>query len=392
MTDSSAQPQGSGANCGTAQAQAVVTIPENVTPGQTRLQVQPDANEDHLVLTVPVEARPGDNLVLTKCADGEWTCVLQKPHRIQPVNGTGPVKAARLQIPDDAQPGQTKLQITVGEEIVHVTVPEKAKPGDWLILRWDDAQNHWTLTVQHGMADGYSADAQQDGSRCIAADDDQELSMKILKIDQESAFEAMRSAACSAGAFVSSKLSRGTSPQLGVLGMIVEEPVSAGEVLMRIPAKLHISEATCASKMPLLFNAIAADSTCISPLRRNEVGLTACVSALLCDGFSRALQRDERSSIMQDLPELWHRYADMLVAENFAGHPYVRCLTNPGMYQSAMAPSGEPAHYDLMAGDTIAIYTLVKQEVPAWSDLIGREFNLGVYMGALTRPSVTKVS
>lgn len=375
MTDSCAQPQGNRANGQAAPAQAVVEIPKNVTPGQTKLQVQPDENEGSLLLTVPMEARPGDHLILTKGADCEWACYLQKQHKTQLMHGqTGTAKEARLQVPDGAQPGQTNLQIKVGEEIVQVTVPEKAKPGDWLLLNWDDAQMHWTLTVQRDLADGYSADSEQDV--------DQALSMKVIDIDQAARFEAMKAAACSAGAFVSSKLARGTSPQLGVLGMIVTEPVATGEVLMRIPADLHISEATCASKMSLLFNAIASDSSCISPLRRQEVGLTACVSALMCDAFSRAQQRQERSSITQDIPELWHRYADMLVAENFAGHPYVRCLTNPGMYQRAMAPSGEPAHYELMAGDTLAINSLVKQAVPAWSHLIGKEFRPGIYMGA----------
>eukprot|EP00933_Yihiella_yeosuensis_P026734 TRINITY_DN20786_c0_g1_i2.p1 TRINITY_DN20786_c0_g1~~TRINITY_DN20786_c0_g1_i2.p1 ORF type:complete len:623 (-),score=100.09 TRINITY_DN20786_c0_g1_i2:441-2309(-) len=352
--------------------QLVVQVPLGATPGQTKLRVDP-GDGFHLVVTVPVEAKPGDELVLTEAGQDDWECQLRPAKGAENSSGSRAgcpaTLGGKITVPADATPGETSLHVGIGNELHQVTVPENALPGDILHLVFEDAE--WTLKIIRR-----SPEAPSGGRK---------LNIMVADINADACYEGMKSACIAAGGFVSPKLRRGLAPPLNVPGIILTEPVSKGEVLLRVPASLHVSEATCKAKLPELFEAVRTSQD-ISQSRRTEAALTSCVSALLCDAFARASCRSasqsQRNEFNGSFPDLWLPYATLLAGENFGFHPFWRCLLEPGYYEKRMGPSGEPAYYRLMSGDCIAVHDIIKESVPRWQELVGQAFEPGIYMHA----------
>jgi len=59
---------------------------------------------------------------------------------------------------------------------------------------------------------------------------------------------------------------------------------------------------------------------------------------------------------------VWEAYADKLLAEDFAWHPYRRGATDPAAMRASLAPSAEAEYLISMAEDIIAVHTSLKDK------------------------------
>lgn len=255
-----------------------------------------------------------------------------------------------VQVPSDAQPGHTKLRISPNGEAfaLLVQVPPEASAGDLLVLQ-EQLNGDWTLQ------------SPKDSPPVT-------ICLNYIPSDTTAAFRAMVAAAQEDGAYISPKLER--AADLAVPGLSTNEDIEKGEVLIRMPARLHISPKTCRRLMPKLYEAVAAASN-ISEARRGEVAQTACVATLLRaasfnlgPGLQPGVEGESPFAKLK-VPSLWKSYSESLLGEDFEGHPYWRALKELDVLKAALEPSAEAAYARMMGGDAIAIHELVVAAVPA---------------------------
>lgn len=311
--------------------QLTVRVPGEARPGCTRLRVTPRGDDFSLVLAVPAGAAAGDCLILEEGPDGEWSCRLQSQQQVAPGQHSAADDGKAAAFVTEGAPGP-RSAVNGGKAAAPLTEP---------------------LTV------------------CLAH----------VPVDAATCFEGLVDAARSGGAFVSPKLERGAA--LAVPGLVAREAIFQGEVLVRVPAGLHISPETCSQVFPELCAKVEAVSS-IAEGRRTEAAQTACVAALL---RAAVLRLEEQEGVVSRpahkeprwrAPPLWHRYAEALLGENFEGHPYWRSLKEPAKLKACLEPSGEAEYSRIMAGDAIAIYELITEAVHP--DLLDPHFDVGLFL------------
>mmetsp|Transcript_101938 Transcript_101938/g.287707 ORF Transcript_101938/g.287707 Transcript_101938/m.287707 type:complete len:665 (-) Transcript_101938:72-2066(-) len=343
--------------------QLQVEVPADAVPGSTHLSVDYGASYA-LRVTVPAEARPGDLLILAE-EEGTYQCRLVR----RPVKTCNAVRVAEVEVPAYATPGETQLKVVIpGDEELLVTVPTVARVGDRLKLSWDDAKQELQVRVVRVVQ-------QQQGLESAATE-----SRKIVRVhvhvDRVSCFEKMATVARAAGAFVNPKLTRGSAPPLHIPGLLAKERIYKDEVLIQMPASLHVSHSGCQRVMPELFNAILALDN-IPKARRVEVAHTACIASLLREALDRAEGRCDESSAW---PALWHRYADALLGENFDEHPYWKCLKTWDELSLSFGPSAEASFAKIMVGDAVAMHESIMDHVGP--EVLRQDVDFGLYLHA----------
>eukprot|EP00746_Dinoflagellata_sp_MGD_P121529 gnl/MRDRNA2_/MRDRNA2_56669_c0_seq1.p1 gnl/MRDRNA2_/MRDRNA2_56669_c0~~gnl/MRDRNA2_/MRDRNA2_56669_c0_seq1.p1 ORF type:complete len:630 (+),score=118.66 gnl/MRDRNA2_/MRDRNA2_56669_c0_seq1:252-1892(+) len=225
-----------------------------------------------------------------------------------------PVKL-KIQIPPGSVPGVTQLQVDPGsgQEVIRVKVPEHLHPGNFLHLVKPHASLGWKI-------DGPSPEAGNTSRRKNI-----ELIDPILI---EGCCERMIAAARDAGAFVSPKIERGSAAPLWIPGLIAVDAVEEGEILIELPASLHLSPATFESILPGLFKAIRKIPPEVVPGDPNDRALAVSIACLLNlhstaleDGSLDPSFQENDVSVLASVSPVWHRYAETLLGEDFSNHP-----------------------------------------------------------------------
>eukprot|EP00419_Tripos_fusus_P022084 CAMPEP_0172700252 /NCGR_PEP_ID=MMETSP1074-20121228/30770_1 /TAXON_ID=2916 /ORGANISM="Ceratium fusus, Strain PA161109" /LENGTH=625 /DNA_ID=CAMNT_0013521601 /DNA_START=56 /DNA_END=1933 /DNA_ORIENTATION=+ len=289
-----------------------IEVPPGAKPGETQLRVTPGDTDFSLQIVVPHGAAAGDRLVLAESNDGDWACrVLQR----QSDGSTGP---RVRQFAGSAPPPQPSVASAV-----------EAPPGR--MPSPATRERPMTIFLTHP------------------------------EIDDDGVYDDIVKTARASGSFVSDKLRRGAAPPLKVLGLITTEEIAEGEELLRIPAGIHVSPATCRQLMPELWNAVEAHKR-ISESRRTETALTACTAELLRFASAHQGLRSATVGRCWRMPTVWPFYSEALLGENFESHPYWKALCHRDMLRAVFEPSCEAEHARTMAGDSIAIWELIMED------------------------------
>jgi len=348
---------------GATQLQIIVEVPENARPGVTKLAVDVD-EESELHVLVPAEAAVGDRLRLSKMPDGPWTCVVLRKqplhdlaNRIAEQPGED-LNKLQLLVPAAVKPGLTKLQVSLSAgEQVQLSVPEYASPGDLIELERAAGEEAWQAKFT---PDQYLNG--EDAGKNLAVMADLGKVSRDATLDLEAAVEHLFKVAKEAGCFVSPKIKRGCAPPLYIPGLLAAEDIQEGEELLRIPAHLHLTPPAVEAAAPAL--AAVAKKSAMPDHRRSEALHSFFLARLLADSQERALDKAaEGKSILRSYwtaseaqQKVWEAYADTLLGEDFAYHPFRLAAFNPGGTREAMRPSQEAEYFIEMATDLMMLH------------------------------------
>eukprot|EP00435_Cladocopium_sp_Y103_P065397 s327_g27.t1 len=103
--------------------------------------------------------------------------------------------------------------------------------------------------------------------------------------------------------------------ELKVPGLVVDDDIPKGTVLLKIPRELHFSRPNCRETFPELYEACEALPSADRE-KREEAADALCLAHLL-----QAIGAEDRSS--NAVGSTWNRMAEVLLAEDFRAHPYV---------------------------------------------------------------------
>lgn len=371
-----------------------IEVPGGVVPGTTKLAVSCPAGGELRVL-VPAEAKPGDKLILTEMQDGEWSCTVVRPRptgmgaKIEAQQtDDGLTESVSFLVPPGATPGVTQLAVPAGNgEKVVLAVPDNAIPGDKVVLVRDkaaagdlDDTNGWRCSLHR--------------DKLARGEDDRMLQpfanlpkLRAPALSMEVACQELFKTAKSAGCVVSDKLVRGSTPPLNIPGLLAAEDIEAGEELMRVPERFHITPRMVERCAPELWEAIFSNEL-LPPSRREEVAQAAYVAELLHAAEDRCARAAslEAAGFPVELPDddgvqrVWADYADGLLGEDFAYHPYRVAATDPNGMREAMDPSPEADFFLDMAQDLVAVHTMLVDGAPP--AIRGRLPDLGMFLRA----------
>jgi len=357
----------------------VVTVPDDARPGESDFEVNTDTGK-LLKFLVPKDAKPGDRLRITRRAtDGKWSCDIATR-----VASAGPAteqdeKAGALigeepdfivRVPEGATPGVTKLEVKLDTgTALRVLIPDSAQPGDRLGLTRDWVG--WNVQILRGEGPAVAPSTRTPVSTMAS------VKLTNADVDPEASYRGLVEAARKAGSFVSEKLARAAVPPSGMVGIVALEPVEAGEELLRIPAKLHLSPGTARVAMPELFDQVSSLAT-LTPRLRKEVGRVVFVARLLVQAIARLSAGVEAVPDGSDV-SVWAFYADALVGENFEGHPHWRSLEDAAQVRAFLSPSPEWEHMETMSKEVINAHRVIVQGIP---QLLQEGVEPGIYLQA----------
>eukprot|EP00971_Amphidinium_carterae_P223310 4431000-Amphidinium_carterae.1 len=292
--------------------------------GVTTLSLQIKDAEAPIQVRVPEEARAGDKLVLKgKPGEGMEVRLVQKtmmhPSSKPAALGAGK-QSVTVEIPTNATPGETILQIPVGDSrSLKLTVPQNAMPGDRLRLQ-KNTDGEWACQVVkvHTMAPGAGKGADvpqaelapdtvftltcqvpytatpgetrlrvQEGPgkdpllvlvperalggdklelrkdahggwdvRVLRVQTPVSLSRVDLDVPRDELFKEMAESARAAGGIVNEKMVRGTAPPLNIMGIVATGRIEPEEELCIMPSALFLSASSCEEAMPELYAAV----------------------------------------------------------------------------------------------------------------------------------------
>mmetsp|Transcript_49370 Transcript_49370/g.143114 ORF Transcript_49370/g.143114 Transcript_49370/m.143114 type:complete len:656 (+) Transcript_49370:48-2015(+) len=359
--------------------QLTTVVPPGARPGETRLSVGLGGTHE-LHVKVPLEAVPGDKLLLTEGHDSSWVCTVVRrtssdANRQATAVDQCPTHQRRitLLVPPRVVPGESKLAVRAGNGArIHLTVPSAARPGDMLELRRESAG----LGKEDVLPESWQCKLVCDKVARGKLDDCLEHVSKLrpLRASPMCADEACRelfSAARAAGGTVSTKLVRGSAPPLCIPGILAAEPIEEGEELCRIPRDLHISPCTVEALAPELWHAVMAQSE-LPDSRRREVAQCLFLAQLLHRSEDRTAEDGNEtpesatgngwlssSGVDPLVCSVWERYADGLLNEDFTYHPYRRAAASPDTIRAALEPSTEAEYFIEMVRDIHTVYELV---------------------------------
>ncbi|CAJ1391013.1 unnamed protein product [Effrenium voratum] len=118
--------------------------------------------------------------------------------------------------------------------------------------------------------------------------------------------------------------------QAQVPGIVVDQAVVSGTVLLRVPRDCHFCRPRCQEEMPNVYDACEALPSA-DPEKRAEAADALCMARLLLD----AQQPKGNRSLA--VPVVWQAMADaLLVAEDFSEHPYMAAM-------QGRCPDGPPS-------------------------------------------------
>jgi len=368
------------------QRQLISEVPKEALPGESKLSF--DVGDEYdIIVPVPLEANPGDKVVLTENANtGEWSCSIVRRTVTVPVappveeeGGASATKSTVL-VPMNATPGKTCLNINAGGQTVAITVPAGATVGDKLTVEKEltkEGREGWVVTLERHRL----AERSNDGLEAVM----HLAEPQAQPLDENIAFEELVAACRDAGCIVSPKMVRGSAAPLWVPGMIARETIEEGELLCRIPQRLHISPEYLEAVVPELHKAVQEVEGLPVP-RRPESLQAIFLAHLLQAAEDRAVARCNGAdrpkegtglpvapAVEPEVLRVWESYADGLLNQDFAYHPYRRAATDPRRIKELMAPSPEADYCIDMAQDIVDVHRLLQMEVP--EHLLGKPFD-----------------
>eukprot|EP00929_Paragymnodinium_shiwhaense_P035924 TRINITY_DN19324_c0_g1_i2.p1 TRINITY_DN19324_c0_g1~~TRINITY_DN19324_c0_g1_i2.p1 ORF type:complete len:716 (-),score=161.96 TRINITY_DN19324_c0_g1_i2:563-2710(-) len=378
-----------------------IVVPADAKPGETQLRLDLDAlgQAADLVLTVPPEATCGDQLLLTRQANGSWACSIRASKSQEAATaGKLPEKAGAAgaaaaeehqqrqaaheittKVPADATPGVTKLHIkTASSGTLAVLVPAAAAPGDLLQLSRAVDSADWQLAVLPQPKPLITqSDAKQTDALAAPGGARVPLALPRMDMDISAAYARLAEGARRAGAYVNPKLERGNvlEPPANMAGMYSKAVVEENEELLRIPETLHMSPHTA----PAFFLGAAAAAEARKHLPSHlfshqssaaqpdlELALAAWLARLLALSIHgregrRCGEGKEACSDDAAVQEVWSAYCDVLLGEDFSGHPYWLAMGSPpeAWAKDLMLPSREWEHAYVMARRILAMHAAV---------------------------------
>eukprot|EP00439_Symbiodinium_sp_Y106_P007695 s2248_g1.t1 len=207
-----------------------------------------------------------------------------------------------------------------------------------------------------------TGDGNDDAGKNLAVMADLGKVSRDATLDLEAAVEHLFKVAKEAGCFVSPKIKRGCAPPLYIPGLLAAEDIQEGEELLRIPAHLHLTPPAVEAAAPAL--AAVAKKSAMPDHRRSEALHSFFLARLLADSQERALDKAaEGKSILRSYwtaseaqQKVWEAYADTLLGEDFAYHPFRLAAFNPGGTREAMRPSQEAEYFIEMATDLMMLH------------------------------------
>lgn len=346
----------------------IVTVPPNATPGESQLQI-PHGNTN-LVVSVPKSAAPGDELILTEGSKGTWECRVSKAGGnsiVSVIPETASDTELKIRIPPGVVSGVTQLLIQYdpgstksNQNAIRMIVPEHMRHGDLIELHRQDASSGWQ--VQSYIV----------SNRELARESEKKSISLSNPIIVEGCCERMIEAAREAGAFVSSKVKRGSAAPLWIPGLIAVDSIEKGETLIQIPGRLQLSPATFGNIFPSLFKAIGDIPSSIIAGNASDRALAVSIACLLkftsdCTTAGKIPDEDAHC-ILASVPSLWHQYAETLLGENFGTHPPWMFICEPDRLFKLLEPSEEAE----IAQGTVAeimkaaelIYSYAENDIP----------------------------
>lgn len=374
-------------------------VPEGVAPGET-LEVQVGPSKESVVLRLPARVRLGDRLRLSRPAGAGaegWTCNLISPAPTKA--GTIASDVTYLRVPEDAD---GKMMVEVHGQVLKLAIPPQVTAGDYLELAERDGK--WQCAKVAAGTPAAERAAAEVARRERMARASRLRSTRLPTSGPPSPqvlYERLVLAARSAGAFVSPKVVRGAAPPLGIVGMVAQEEIRKGDVLVRMPFSLILSPTAAREVVPHMHEAMLKVAGI--PERRVLDMFQAAYLASLFKKSERMFQQDTDApgespdgiapeppaSTSGDIPEgrgsaalleLWGRYADSLVYEPFEEHPYCLCLDDLPAFITATEPSREHQHISRMAGDVVAMADIISSGIGP--EVLGEGFDVGAFMQA----------
>eukprot|EP00928_Gymnodinium_smaydae_P032737 TRINITY_DN23633_c0_g1_i1.p1 TRINITY_DN23633_c0_g1~~TRINITY_DN23633_c0_g1_i1.p1 ORF type:complete len:667 (+),score=158.07 TRINITY_DN23633_c0_g1_i1:29-2002(+) len=339
----------------------VVEVPPGAEPGQTSLSV--DLGEKfgtRLVVKVPIQAVPGDQLRLTRDVKGEWHCTVNKLQAPE-------AREVAIFVPAWATPGETILDVNVGPgQAIRVPVPPFAMPAEKILLKWAEKGGWSSTLVRHTLT--HEEPRRLDNLKAAALRD-----VGPAPMDADKAFAKLVDAVVAAGGAVSPKLTRGALPPLNVPGILAREPIEAGEILCRIPVSVHLTPKLAEALRPDLGEAL--DKVAFfqnSPLRR-EKAMSGVFLAQLLHAAERRAAGDagataRPSSGACDAEVAWRTleaYADVLLGVDFSSHVYMDAARDFEALDAEFAPSPQADYIMDMACDLEDMYDALRNDVGA---------------------------
>ena len=328
---------------------ATVRVPYGSVPGVTRVVVNYQGKIFASVL--PRDAVP--RCIMKVTLDGkplEVSCHVQKR--------SAPLRAL---VPGDAIPGVSKT-FTCGEPVLEITVPQNAKPGDTMLIS-SNKRNSQVRSLSLPMAAPSPVDPKQDNQR-------HETLQRLLKENK--------------GTW-NPKIERASTDRLQVPGIVTNERISKGEVLVRCPPELLLSPMAvrqlCPEQAVMVAEAahqVPFDSANID-LALQATFLASWIAAIENFGSKITI----RDPVKQDV---WGAFLQVLLCETFAQHPYRLSAQDPAAFKSLLSPSCEAdlieylswtvmQWYDVLANSFSAEFS-AEQFLRAWLMVTTRAFDV----------------
>lgn len=369
-----------------SQKKVSAMIPEGVTPGVTKLAFTPDDGV-RLQVTVPEGAAPGDKLSLTNDGRGSWKCSWTKRPQEKNIS---------VIVPADATPGESIIRIEDGEgDRVGVQVPEAVRPGDLLKMSSTgfnaDGSREWkcqAVIEVNGRTIRPVAPIEPISSDAVNL---------FATIDGEQAYENLRRALVAGGARISPKMRRGSAPPLFIRGIVCTERIEEGEELCWVPQRLHLDPRRVQAAHPNLWSSLK-DLNEVPWQRRPEMAQASYLAWLLKDACERASSSAGQPFLPPEPAEwavkgggkngegdpdviaVWERYAEILLDEDFADHPYRQAANDPERIRKMFAPSLHGEYLIDMSGDIAGIFNALTENVS--KEVLGDEFEMELFFRA----------
>jgi len=198
-------------------------------------------------------------------------------------------------------------------------------------------------------------------------------------------YEQLAASLRAAGCHVSDKVTRGCVPPLCIPGIVAKSALEAGELIFRVPERLHLS--------PSMVQTVAPDfhKTLVELGQESANVLPVFLAWLLVSSEDRAVARQAGGKsdglwpgINADLDvwDVWEKFADGLVGEDFAYHPYRSAASDPDSLRNKLEPCAETEFVLDRVSDLIETHRTISSTSPSQTAFAHRQLPLEMFFRA----------